>query len=170
LSAASVPGHVIDGWRGVVAALAVLALPATYLLRARSQTTGVARLLVLAAVAGMLLLYLLPLPLGTPIALVLRGVTAGSPGHVLLAVLMLAPLLLGALALLGILGRDLGELGVLLAVLMLLWAPAAVALRGLLVDDSTQLYVAVALLWASATAALSLAQLLSVAAARPPNP
>jgi hypothetical protein len=53
---------------------------------------------------------------------------------------------------------------VLLSVLILLWGPVMVALRGLLMDDGTQLYVAICLLWASAISAVSLAQLLSLAA------
>ncbi|HEX4462317.1 MAG TPA: hypothetical protein VIA18_30280 [Polyangia bacterium] len=157
---------VLDGWRGVVAALAVLGLPATHLLRSRARASSLARLLVLAAVAAVVLLYLAPMSSVVPIVFVFKMICSGSLGYAVLGLFVLIPLLFAGLSLLGVLGRDLTEIGVLLSVLILLWAPVTVALRGMMIDDGTQLYVALALLWASATAALSLAQLLSVAAAR----
>jgi hypothetical protein len=157
---------VLDGWRGVVAALAVLSLPATHLLRSRARASSVARLLVMTAVAAVVLLYLLPMSSVVPIVFVIKMICSGSLGYAVLGLFVLIPLLFAGLSLLGVMGRDLTDIGVLLSVLILLWAPVTVALRGLMIDDGTQLYVALALLWASATAALSLAQLLSVAAAR----
>jgi hypothetical protein len=159
---------VIDGWRGVVAALAILGLPATHLLRSRAQSSGAARLLVLAAVAAVALLYFMPASSVVPIALIFKMMGSGI-GAAIFAVFMLVPLVFAALSLFGVLGRDLTDIAVLLSVLILLWAPVGMALRGIMIEDATQLYVAVGLLWASATAALSLAQLLSLAAARAPN-
>lgn len=156
-------GGLLDGWRGVVAALAILGLPATHLLRSRAQSSPAARLLVVAAVLAVALLYLVPSSSVVPIAAVFKMMGAGAGGAIL-GLFVLIPLVFAALSLLGVLGRDLTDIGVLLSVLILLWAPVGVALRGFLIDDATQLYVAVGLLWASATAALSLAQLLSLAA------
>jgi hypothetical protein len=156
---------VLDGWRAVVAALAILGLPATHLLRSRAQTSAVARPLALAAVTAVVLLYLMPMSSVVPIAFVFKMIASGSLGYAVLGLFVLVPLVFAGLSLLGVFGRDLTDIGVLLSVLILLWAPVTVALRGLMIDDATQLYVAVALLWASATAALSLAQLLTVAAA-----
>jgi hypothetical protein len=158
-------GGVLEGWRGVVATLAVVGLPAAHLLRARAQRSPTTRLLVLAAVAAVLLLYLVPSASVVPIAAVFKMMGSGAMGAVL-GLFVLIPLVFAGLSLLGVLGRDLTDIGVLLSVLILLWAPAGVALRGLLIEDATQFYVGVGLLWASGTAALSLAQLLS-AAARP---
>ena len=157
---------VMDGWRGVVAALAILGLPATHLLRSRAQSSAAARLLVMAAVAAVVLLYLLPVSSVVPIAFILKMMASGF-GAAIFAVFLLIPLLFAALSLLGVLGRDLTDIAVLMSVLILLWAPVGMALRGIMIEDAAQLYVAVGLLWASATAALSLAQLLSLAAARP---
>lgn len=159
-------GGVIDGWRGLVAALAILGLPATHLLRSRAQTSSAARTLVMAAVAAVALLYILPVSSVVPIAAVFKMMGSGL-GYAVFGIYVLIPLVFAGLSLLGVLGRDLTEVGVLLSVLILLWAPVGIALRGMMIDDGTQLYVAVALLWASATAALSLAQLLSLAATRP---
>jgi hypothetical protein len=157
-------GGVLDGWRGVAAAIAILGLPATHLLRSREQTSVAARRLVLCAVAAVALLYLLPEAHVVPIVAVFKLIFSGSIGLMILGIFILAPLVFASLSLLGVTGRDLTDVGVLLSVLILLWAPVVVALRGVLMDDSTQLYVALALLWASATAALSWAQLLSLAA------
>lgn len=156
-------GGLLDGWRGVVAALAVVGLPATHLLRSRAQSSAAARLLVVAAVLAVVLLYLLPSSSVVPIAAVFKMMGSGAVGAVL-GLFVLIPLVFAAMSLFGALGRDLADIGVLLSVLILLWAPVGVALRGLIIEDATQLYVAVGLLWASATAALSLAQLLSIAA------
>jgi hypothetical protein len=159
-------GGVIEGWRGVVAALAILGLPATHLLRSRVQSSPAARLLVLAAVAAVALLYVLPVSSVVPIALIFKMMASGF-GAAIFAVFLLIPLVFAALSLFGVLGRDLTDVAVLLSVLILLWAPVGMALRGIMIEDATQLYVAVGLLCASATAALSLAQLLSLAATRP---
>jgi hypothetical protein len=156
---------VIEGWRGVVAALAILGLPATHLLRSRAQSSAAARTLVLAAVAAVALLYLLPVSSLVPIAVIFKMMASGV-GAAIFAVFLLIPLVFAALSLFGVMGRDLTDVAVLLSVLILLWAPVGMALRGIMIEDATQLYVAVGLLWASATAALSLAQLLSLAAAR----
>ena len=159
---------VIEGWRGVVATLVILGLPATHLLRSRAQSSPFARGLVLAAVAAVALLYVLPVSSVVPIALIFKMMVSGV-GAAIFAVFLLIPLVFAALSLFGVLGRDLTDIAVLLSVLILLWAPVGMALRGIMIEDATQLYVAVGLLWASATAALSLAQLLSVAAARAPR-
>ncbi|HEX8950383.1 MAG TPA: hypothetical protein VF945_00990, partial [Polyangia bacterium] len=159
---------VIEGWRGVVAALAILGLPATHLLRSRAQSSPLARLLVLVAVAAVALLYVLPVSSVVPIALIFKMMASGF-GAAIFGVFLLIPLLFAGLSLFGVLGRDLTDIAVLLSVLILLWAPVGMALRGIMIEDATQLYVAVGLLWASATAALSLAQLLSLAAARAPR-
>ena len=161
-------GGVIEGWRGVVAALAILGLPATHLLRSRAQSSPAARLLVMAAVAAVALLYLLPISSVVPIAFIVKMMASGF-GAAIFGVFLLIPLVFAALSLIGVLGRDLTDIAVLLSVLILLWAPVGMALRGIMIEDATQLYVAVGLLWASATAALSLAQLLSLAAARNPG-
>ncbi|MGZ3440790.1 MAG: hypothetical protein ACXVDD_14805 [Polyangia bacterium] len=158
-------GGVIEGWRGVVATLAILGLPATHLLRSRAQSSPAARGLVLAAVAAVALLYLLPVSSVIPLALIIKMMGSGV-GAAIFGVFLLIPLVFAALSLTGVLGRDLTDIAVLLSVLILLWAPVGMALRGIMIEDATQLYVAVGLLWASATAALSLAQLLSLAAAR----
>jgi hypothetical protein len=157
-------GGVLDGWRGVAAAIAILGLPATHLLRSRDQSSPAARRLVLCAVAAVALLYILPEGHVVPIVGVFKLIFSGSIGLMILGIFILAPLVFASLSLLGVTGRDFTDVGVLLSVLILLWAPVVVALRGVLMDDSTQLYVALALLWASATAALSWAQLLSLAA------
>ncbi len=158
-------GGVIDGWRGVVAALAVIGLPATHLLRSRAKSSAAARGLVMAAVAAVMILYLAPIPRGVPIVVVLNDlIRSGDIGLAVMGIFVLIPLVFAGLSLLGLMGRDLTDVGVLLSVLILLWAPTVVALEGLVTDDYTQLYIALALLWASATAALSLAQLLSLAA------
>jgi hypothetical protein len=155
---------VLDGWRGVVAALAVVGLPATHLLRSRAQKSSAARRLVLAAVAAVALLYLAPASSVVPIIAVFKLMFSGSIGLFVMALLVLVPLVFAGLSLLGVMGRDLADMEVLLSVLILLWGPVMVALRGLLMDDGTQLYVAICLLWASAISAVSLAQLLSLAA------
>jgi hypothetical protein len=160
-------GGMIDGWRGVVAAMAILGLPATHLLRAKAKTSGAARFLVGLAVAAVAILYVAPVSGVVPIVGVFKMIFSGDIGPVVMGIFILIPLVFAALSLLGLLGRDLTDVGVLLSVLSLLWAPMVVALRGLLLEDGTQVYVAVALLWASATAALSLAQLLSLAAHEP---
>jgi len=160
-------GGMIDGWRGVVAALAILGLPATHLLRAKAKSSGAARLLVALAVLAVAVLYVAPIGSVVPIVGVLKMIFSGDIGPAVMGIFILIPLVFAALSLLGLLGRDLTDVGVLLSVLSLLWAPMVVALRGLLLEDGTQVYVAVALLWASATAALSLAQLLSLAAHEP---
>jgi hypothetical protein len=161
-------GGVIEGWRGVVAALAILGLPASHLLRSRAQSSPAARLLVMAAVAAVALLYLLPISSVVPIAFIVKMMASGF-GAAIFGVFLLIPLVFAALSLIGVLGRDLTDIAVLLSALILLWAPVGMALRGIMIEDATQLYVAVGLLCASATAALSLAQLLSVAAARSPG-
>jgi hypothetical protein len=157
-------GGMIEGWRGVVAALAILGLPATQLLRSSAKSSGAARALVVIAVAAVVTLYVAPFNSVVPIVLVTKMIVSAEIGPLVMGIFILIPLVFAALSLLGLMGRDLTDVGVLLAVLSLLWAPVVVALRGLLIDDGTQVYVAVALLWASATAALSLAQLLSLAA------
>ena len=154
----------MEGWRGVVAALAVLGLPATHLLRAQAKGSTAARLLVLGAVAAVGVLYLVPEASVVPIVAVFHMIASGEIASAVMGILVLIPLVFAGLSLVGLLGRDLTDVGVLLSVLSLLWAPMVMALRGLLIDDGTQLYVALAILWASATAALSLAQLLSLAA------
>jgi hypothetical protein len=157
-------GGVLEGWRGVVAGVAVLGLPATHLLRTRARGGAAARALVLAAVAAVVMLYVIPSAGVVPLVAVLKMIGSGELGAAVLGVFILIPLVFAALSLLGLMGRDLTDVGVLLSALSLLWAPVVVALRGLLIEDGTQLYVAIALLWASAIAALSLAQLLSLAA------
>jgi hypothetical protein len=156
-------GGVIEGWRGVVAGLAILGLPATHLLRSRALSSSLARGLVALAVAAIGLLYLVPISSVVPIAYVAKMIGSGSIGLAVMGIFILIPLVFAALSLLGNLGRHLSDVGELLSVLINLWAPLVVSLRGLLMDDGTQLYVGLALLWASATAALSLAQLLSLA-------
>jgi hypothetical protein len=155
---------VLDGWRGVVAALAVVGLPATHLLRSRAQKSQAARSLVLAAVGAVALLYLAPISSVVPIVFVFKLMFSGSIGSFVMALLVLVPLVFAGLSFLGAMGRDLADMEVLLSILILLWGPIMVALRGLSMDDSTQLYVGVSLLWASTISAVSLAQLLSRAA------
>jgi hypothetical protein len=157
-------GGVLEGWRGVVAGLVIVALPATHLVRTQAKSSNAARALVAAAVAAVTVLYLVPVSSMVPIASVFKMIGTGQVGQVVVGLFVLIPLGFAFLSLLGIMGRDLTDVGVLLSVLILLWAPVVVALRGTLLGDMTQVYVALALLWASATSALSLAQLLSLAA------
>ena len=131
----------------------------------RAGAGAAARALVLGAVGGVALLYILPVSSVVPLALIIKMMASGV-GAAIFGVFLLIPLVFAALSLFGVLGRDLTDIAVLLSVLILLWAPVGMALRGIMIEDATQLYVAVGLLWASATAALSLAQLLSLAAAR----
>lgn len=160
----------IAGWRGVMVALAILALPATHLLRSRGQAERAGRRLVLVAVGAVLLLYVVPTASVLPIAYVLKMVGSGQLTLTLMGLLALVPLVFAGLSALGALGRDLADVDVLLAALILLWAPVVVAFRGVLIEDRTQLYVALGIFWASATAALSVAQLLSLAASRSREP
>jgi hypothetical protein len=155
---------VLEGWRGVVAAVAIVGLPATHLLRSRDQQSRAGRSLVLAAVGAVALLYIAPSASVVPIAGVFKLIFSGSIGFFVIGVLVLVPLVFAGLSFLGAMGRDLADMEVLLSVLILLWGPVMVALRGMLMDDGTQLYVAICLLWASATSAVSWAQLLSLAA------
>jgi len=157
-------GGVLSGWRGVVAGLAIVALPATHLLRTQAKSSNAARMLVTAAVAAVAILYIVPVSSMIPIASVFKMIGTGEVGQIVIGLFVLIPLGFAFLSLLGLMGRDLTDIGVLLSVLILLWAPVVVALRGTLLGDMTQVYVALALLWASATSALSLAQLLSLAA------
>jgi hypothetical protein len=157
-------GGVLSGWRGVVAGLAIVALPATHLLRTQAKSSNAARMLVTVAVAAVAILYIVPVSSMVPIASVFKMIGTGQVGQVVVGVFVLIPLGFAFLSLLGLMGRDLTDIGVLLSVLILLWAPVVVALRGTMLGDMTQVYVALALLWASATSALSLAQLLSLAA------
>jgi hypothetical protein len=153
----------LDGWRGFGAALAIIALPATHLMRARhvGRLDGTARALVVAAAIAVGLLYIVPGSSVVPLVFVGRLLGSMSVTHTALGLFIAIPLVLAALSLLGALGRDLTSVAVLLAVLNLLWAPAAVLI---FVDDGTQLYLALALLWTSAIAALCVAQLLTMAA------
>ncbi len=153
----------LDGWRGLGAALVIIALPATHLCRARHDRKVDARargLVVMAAIA-VALLYLMPTSSVVPLVYVGRMLGSMTVGTTVVGLFIAIPLVLAALSLLGALGRDLTSVAVLLAVLILLWAPAAVLI---FIDDGTQLYLALALLWTSATAALCLAQLLALAA------
>jgi hypothetical protein len=107
---------------------------------------------------------MVPIAQVVPIVGVVKMIFSGELGPAVMGVFILIPLVFAALSLLGLLGRDLTDVGILLSVLILLWAPVVVALRGLLMEDGTQLYIALALLWASAISGLSLAQLLALAA------
>jgi len=155
---------VLPGWRGLLAAVATLALPATHFCRAQVKSSSLARLLVAVAGGAVLLLYLVPVSSVVPIVAVFKMIVSGEIGTMLFNVFMLIPLAFAILSLLGLVGRDLTDVGVLVSFLSLCWAPLFVALLGFVRDDATQYYVAVALLFASATAATSLAQLLSLAA------
>jgi hypothetical protein len=153
----------LDGWRGVGAAIAIVALPATHLMRTRQagRLDGVARALVLGAVAVVILLYLVPGQSVVPIVWVGQMLASMSVSTTVIGLFVAIPLVLAALSLLGALGKNLASAAVLLATLILLWAPAAALV---FIGDGTQLYLALAFLWAGATAALCLAQLLTMAA------
>lgn len=154
----------IEGWRGVVAALAIVGLPAALLCaRPHRAMHGAARTLLLVAVAALALLYVLPMFAVVPITYVGQLLRSGLIEHMVIGVFLGVPLLLAALSLLAAVGRDLASAAALLATLMLAWAPCALLF---MVHDGTQLYVALALLWTSATAALCVAQLLMMAATR----
>jgi hypothetical protein len=155
---------VLPGWRGILAAVATLALPATHFCRAQVKSSSLARLLVAVAGGAVLLLYLVPVSSVVPLVAVFKMIVSGEIGTMLFNIFMLIPLAFAVLSLLGLVGRDLTDVGVLVSLLSLFWAPLFVALLGFVRDDATQYYVAVALLFASATAATSLAQLLSLAA------
>jgi hypothetical protein len=157
---------VLGGWRGVGAALVIVSLPATHLVRAR-RVGGLdsrARGLVVAAALAVALLYLVPYSGVMPLKYVGRLLVSGLVVPTVIGLFTAIPLVLAALSLIGALGRDLASAAVLLAVLILLWAPAAVL--WLIPDDGTQLYFALALLWSSAIAALCLAQVLALGAGR----
>jgi hypothetical protein len=153
-------GGILPGWRGFVAALAVLGLPSTLLVRERSPAR---RMLVLVAVLAVIVNYLAPNDNVVPLVAVFQTMLSGDVGGFLFALLLLVPLVLAMLSLLGLLGRDLSDVGTLLALVSLAWAPAMIAVRGIFVNDGTQLYVAIGLLAASSAAAVALAQLLSPA-------
>ena len=127
-------GGVIEGWRGVVAALAILGLPATHLLRSRAQWSTAARALVMLAVAAVALLYLVPVSSVVPIAVIFKMMSRAL-GAAILRVFLLVPLVFAALSLFGVLGRDLTDVAVLLSVLILLVGAGRVALRGLVMED-----------------------------------
>jgi hypothetical protein len=158
-------GVLSGGWRGILATVAVLGLPATHMLHARKKTSPTARRLVFAGVAAVVLLYVLPSAHVVPLVAVLRMLFSGFGGAIF-AIFILIPLVFAGLSLLGVMGRDFTEVGVLLSVLILVWAPVGVAVRGVMIEDPTQLYVGVGVLWSSATAALSIAQLMFIAAPR----
>lgn len=154
----------LPGWRGVLAAVATLGLPATHFCRAQVKSSSLARLLVAVAGAAVLLLYLVPVSSVVPLVAVFKMIVSGEIGTMLFNIFMLIPLGFAVLSLLGLVGRDLTDVGVLVSFVSLFWAPLFIALLGFARDDATQYYVAIALLVASATAATSLAQLLSIAA------
>src|SRR5439155_22611459 len=83
-------GGVIEGWRGVVATLAILGLPATHLLRSRAQSSPAARGLVMVAVAAVALLYLLPASSVVPLALIVKMMASGV-GAAIFGVFLLIP-------------------------------------------------------------------------------
>ncbi len=155
----------VAGWRGVGAALVIVSLPATHLVRTlrSGRLDARARTLVMLAAASVAVIYLVPVSQVVPLVYVARMLSSASVGPTVVGLFISIPLVLAALSLLGALGRDLASVAVLLAVLILLWAPAAVLL---FVDDGTQLYLALALLWTSAIAALCLAQVLTLGAGR----
>jgi len=126
------------------------------------RTSWSRRILVLAAVAAVALLYIAPISSVVPIVGVFKLMFSGSIVSFVIALLIVVPLVFAGLSFLGAMGRDLADMEVLLSVLILFWGPVMVALRGLTMEDGTQVYVAICLLWASATAAVSLAQLLSM--------
>ncbi len=149
----------LSGWHGVVAAVAVIALPATHLLRAplaAFDRLGRASVVLAATVVG--LVYVLPISSVMPISYLVRLLSSMSVTHTVLGLFLGIPLVLAVLSLLGSLGRDLASVAVLLSLLILLWPPAAVLI---FFADGTQYFVAVAILLTSTTAALSSAQLLS---------
>ena len=154
----------IEGWRGLVAALAIVGLPAALLCaRPHRRMNGGARLLLLVAVAAIALLYVLPTSAVVPVTYVGQMLASGLIEHMTIGAFLGAPLVLAALSLLAAVGRDIASAAALLAALMLAWAPAVLLF---MVHDGTQLYVALALLWTSAAAALCAAQLLMTAATR----
>jgi hypothetical protein len=155
---------ILPGWRGILAAVATLALPATHFCRAQVKSSSLARLLVAVAGLAVLLLYLVPVSSVVPLVAVFKMIVSGEIGTMLFNIFMLIPLGFALLSLLGLVGRDLTDVGVLVSFVSLFWAPLFIALLGFARDDATQYYVALALLVASATAATSLAQLLSLAA------
>jgi hypothetical protein len=155
-------GGVLGGWRGLLVALALVVMPATYLVRTHTRQSAAARLLALAAVAAIVLLYLSPTPSGLSIAVVLRMIGSRSLAQTLIGIFALVPIAFAAVTLVG-LRRQLADARGPFSILVISWAPAVVTLRGVLLKDSTQVYVALALLWASTIAALSLAQLLALA-------
>jgi hypothetical protein len=88
---------VLDGWRGVVVALAMVGLPATYL-RSRAQKSQAARPLVLAAVAAVALLYL-------PVMLTLRGLSMDDSTQLYVGVSLLWASTISAVSLAQLLSR-----------------------------------------------------------------
>jgi hypothetical protein len=155
----------VAGWRGVGAALVIVSLPATHLVRTlrSGRLDARARTLVMVAAGSVAVLYLVPVSQVVPLVYVARMLSSASVGPTVVGLFISIPLVLAALSLLGALGRDLASVAVLLAVLILLWPPAALLL---FVDDGTQLYLALGLLWTSAIAALCLAQVLTLGAGR----
>jgi hypothetical protein len=159
----------LGGWHGVVAALAVIALPATHLLRAprRASFDALGRAAVVLAALAVGLMYVLPISSVMPVIYVGRLLSSMSVTHTVLGLFIGIPLLLAVLSLLGSLGRDLGSVAVLLSLLILLWPPAAVLI---FYTDGTQHFIAAAMLLTSTTSALCTAQLLSLFALNHPPP
>ena len=150
---------VLSGWHGVVAAVAVIALPATHLLRAPlAAHDRLGRAAVMLAALAVGLVYVLPISSVMPISYLVRLLGSMSVTHTVLGLFLGIPLVLAVLSLLGSLGRDLASVAVLLSLLILLWPPAAVLI---FFADGTQYFVAVAILLTSTTTALSSTQLLS---------
>lgn len=151
----------LSGWHGIFAAIAVIALPATHLLRAPRGAAfdGLGRGAVLVAALAVGSVYLLPISSVMPVVYLARLLGSMSVTHTVLGLFLGIPLLLAALSLLGSLGRDLGSVAVLLSLLILLWPPAAVLI---FFTDGTQFMVGTAILLTSTSSALCTAQLLSL--------
>ena len=104
-------GGVIEGWRGVVAALAILGA-------AGDASSALARAVVARRRARWCwrrwrrwrCLYLLPVSSVVPIAVIFKMMASGV-GAAIFALFLLIPLVFAALSLFGVMGRDLTDVG-----------------------------------------------------------
>ena len=165
LSAAMIPlslglHGLMQGWRALAGAVALVALIAVNILRTRGER---AQLLWLSTVVTVALLYLVPVQGELPLSAILGragGGAVGMAGYLLLPLLFLA-LSSSSLRIGGIEGNF------VIGGLCLFWPLPLMLAYGAHIDDSAQVYLAIAICAASTTAALSLAQV--VVASSPPR-
>ena len=150
------------GGAGLAAAAVVLVLPGALLLRARVTGSRAARLLVGAAVALALAVYLVPYEGVVPLRAVWGLLTSGSLTDALIGVFFLLPLGLASLTLTAFAGEASTGYGTLWACLVLLNASAAVVIAGRLREELSLVHLGIGLLAAGSAAAVGVADLLDL--------